>query len=174
MIASRSSQSSLPSFSITTCNILQPYNQSSERLILVWAACAEVCHEVIPRSARRPFTFTRFACEFCVLRHFLLSYVVICCHASSARCHVAQVGVKAVKALCNFIVKSIPDKQILQDPEHLERSSERFMCRRCSYDVCFDCGMHDNCLIDRSKDSTLCARLHERRMWVFKWPIRVI
>lgn len=32
------------------------------------------------------------------------------------------------------------------------------MCRRCSYDVCFDCGMHDNCLIDRSKDSQKTLR----------------
>lgn len=37
----------------------------------------------------------------------------------------------------------------------LRSSGVRFMCRRCSYDVCFDCGMHDNCLIDRSKDSRL-------------------
>lgn len=71
MIASKISKSSLPSFSITTC---QPYNQSGERLILVWAACAEVCHEVIPRSARRPFVFNCFACVFCVLP---LSYVVM-------------------------------------------------------------------------------------------------
>eukprot|EP00435_Cladocopium_sp_Y103_P048757 s226_g14.t1 len=47
--------------------------------------------------------------------------------------------------------------------EVIPRSARRFMCRRCSYDVCFDCGMHDNCLIDRSKDSTLCAR------WLCEW-----
>ena len=163
MIASKISKSSLPSFSITTC---QPYNQSGERLILVWAACAEVCHEVIPRSARRPFVFNCFACVFCVLP---LSYVVMgVAHAVTRRKEVWRVS---RHALCNVIVKSMPDRQILLDPEHLER----FMCRRCSYDVCFDCGMHDNCLIDRSKDSTLCARwLREWRMWVFKWPIRVI
>ncbi|CAK9042343.1 Serine/threonine-protein phosphatase BSU1 (Bri1 suppressor protein 1) [Durusdinium trenchii] len=42
--------------------------------------------------------------------------------------------------------------------EVIPRSARRFMCRRCSYDVCFDCGMHDNCLIDRSKDSQKTLR----------------
>ncbi|CAJ1442137.1 unnamed protein product [Effrenium voratum] len=42
--------------------------------------------------------------------------------------------------------------------EVIPRSARRYMCRRCSYDVCFDCGMHDNCLIDRSKDSQKTLR----------------
>lgn len=32
------------------------------------------------------------------------------------------------------------------------------MCRRCSFDVCFDCGVHDNCVIERSQHSQKTLR----------------
>ncbi|CAE7252675.1 unnamed protein product [Symbiodinium pilosum] len=42
--------------------------------------------------------------------------------------------------------------------EVIPRSARRYMCRRCSFDVCFDCGVHDNCVIERSQHSQKTLR----------------